>query len=274
MNDPIIVIKNSRIIFHNKSSDKLFEQYNIPSLDKIKITASLSGLENSFILLETGLKLPVNNWQEIVWMKKPSTLIFLKKSKRREIVPSQRKKVTSTLSYDTNQETVMFVKIGLDGILLSANENYCNIHQLNPEEIYTQPFLPLTHQIRKNSSLEEFLSEHNHLKQPYVFDHHMLTEDNEHYWEEWSILPIYNQSQKLVGLQGIGRDITEIKWNEEVQKVILNISQATVRENKLEDLFQWIQHELNTLMPAENMYIALCQCRKKSNIFPILCRSI
>jgi len=268
MNDPIIVIKKSRIIFHNESSNKLFEQYNIPSVNKLKVTATLAGPENSFILLDTGLKLPINNWQDIIWMKSPSTLIFLKKAKRRDITPSQRRKVTSTLSYDTNQETVMYVKIGLDGILLSANENFCNIHQLSPEEIFTHPFLPLTHQIRKNSSLEEFLTEHNHLKQPYVFDHHMLTEDNEHYWEEWSILPIYNQSQKLVGLQGIGRDITEIKWNEEVQKVILNISQATVRENKLEDLFHWIQHELNTLMPAENMYIALVNNEKNQIFFP------
>ena len=268
INDPVIVVEKNRIIFHNVSADILFHQYNIENIDGMIFSLSLDNEENSFITFDIGLKLPIQTWQDVSWMRKPALLIFLKKKKRRDDVVPLRKKVTSTLYLDSNQETVMYVKIGLDGFLISANENYCKIHQLNRNEISSQKFTPLTLQIRDNGTIEEFLQKNNHLQQPYVFEHHLLTEDNDHYWEEWSILPIYNQNLKLVGLQAIGQDITESKWNEEVQKTIYNISHATVRENRLDDIFRCIQHELNMLMPAENMYIALADYEKNQLYFP------
>ncbi len=263
MNDPIVILNDNQLIFINENAQKLFSQHALTNINEQTINSCLQLESNSYLTFENGLKIPVHSWQEILWVDKPAYLIILTKSKRRESVSLARKKVTSSLSLDSNQEQVMMVEIGLNGLLLQANDNFCAFHQIEPGEIQAYPFMPLNLQIRDNQTVEEFLTKNNHLKKPYVFEHHMLTDDKDHFWEKWTVLPVFDQNQKLISLQGIGQDITENKWNEEVQKAIFNISQATIRENKLEDIFRWIQYELNLLMPAENMYIALADYENK-----------
>ncbi|OJX38110.1 MAG: hypothetical protein BGO78_08765 [Chloroflexi bacterium 44-23] len=263
MNDPIVLVSGKKCIFHNESAFKLFKQYALVDIDTYVFTTHLDQGSNSYLSVDTGLKLPVHTWQEIIWMEEPAHLIILKKTKRRESVKSNRKKVTSSLSLDSNQEQVMMVEIDMNGNISSANESFCSAHQIEPGIFGDLPFLPLISQLRENQTIEDFLNRQSNLKKPFVFEHHMLTDDNDHFWEKWTLLPVYSQDNKLSGLQGLGQDITEVKWNEGVQKAIFNISQATIRETRLDDIFRWIQYELNLLMPAENMYIALADYEKK-----------
>ncbi len=263
MNDPIVLVSGNKCIFHNESASRLFTQYSLTDIYTYNISTHLAQGSNSYLTVDNGLKLPVHTWQEIIWMDLPAHLIILKKTKRRQSVATNRKKVTSSLSLDSNQEQVMVVEIRMDGKISSANENFCTVHEVEPENLSKLPFLPLISQLREKQTIEDFLTRQNYLQKPYVFEHHMLTDDNDHFWEKWTLLPIYSPNKELIGLQGLGQDITEAKWNEGVQKAIFNISQATIRESKLEDIFRWIQYELNLLMPAENMYIALADYDRK-----------
>ena len=263
MNDPIVLVSGNKCIFHNESASRLFTQYTLTDISSYTLTTHLAQDSNSYLTVDNGLKLPVHSWQEIIWMDLPAHLIILKKTKRRQSLAVNRKKVTSSLSLDSNQEQVMVVEIKMDGKISSANEHFCSVHEVESENLSNLLFLPLISQMREKQTIEDFLTRQNYLQKPFVFEHHMLTDDNDHFWEKWTLLPIYSPNKELIGLQGLGQDITEAKWNEGVQKAIFNISQATIRESKLEDIFRWIQYELNLLMPAENMYIALADYDRK-----------
>ena len=157
MNDPIVLISGNKCIFHNESAFKLFKQYALADISTYVLTAHLDQESNSYLLVENGLKLPVHTWQEIIWMEEPAHLIILKNSKRRESVAANRKKVTSSLSLDSNQEQVMMVEISMDGTISYANESFCIVHQIEPENLGDLPFLPLISQLRENQTIEDFL---------------------------------------------------------------------------------------------------------------------
>ncbi|MEA1964600.1 MAG: PAS domain S-box protein, partial [Candidatus Aerophobetes bacterium] len=62
---------------------------------------------------------------------------------------------------------------------------------------------------------------------------------------------------KIIGVQGIGRDITERKQNERLQQVLYNISKATNSPISLKQLYRTIHQELSTIIDTTNFYIAL-----------------
>jgi diguanylate cyclase (GGDEF)-like protein/PAS domain S-box-containing protein len=73
---------------------------------------------------------------------------------------------------------------------------------------------------------------------------------------------------KIIGVQGIGRDITERKQNEKLQEVLYNISKATNSSISLDQLYKTIHKELSTVIDATNFYIALADYQKDEVYFP------
>ena len=64
------------------------------------------------------------------------------------------------------------------------------------------------------------------------------------------------------------RDITEIKRNEIVGKVLLKISQAVSTSKSIDDLFKSIHEQLSTLMDTRNFYIAIFDRTSNKLSFP------
>ncbi|MBN2236240.1 MAG: response regulator [Bacteroidales bacterium] len=77
----------------------------------------------------------------------------------------------------------------------------------------------------------------------------------EEYWTEIIITPIEYKGEKA-GLS-INRDITDRKRAEQIQQIILNISNATQVAVNLNETMQIIQKELGYLMDTKNFFVAL-----------------
>ena len=76
------------------------------------------------------------------------------------------------------------------------------------------------------------------------------------------------EKDRIVGVQGIGRDITERKQNERLQQVLYNISQAANSPISLKQLYKTIHKELGTIIDTTNFYIALVNEKEDKIYFP------
>jgi diguanylate cyclase (GGDEF)-like protein/PAS domain S-box-containing protein len=84
----------------------------------------------------------------------------------------------------------------------------------------------------------------------------------------WERIRPLREEGKIIGVQGIGRDITERKQNERLQQVLYNISKAANSPISLNQLYKTIHRELGIIIDTTNFYIALLDEKKDEIIFP------
>lgn len=268
INDPIIIYDtNHRILFLNDSTEKILHNFTNEKIVQLSFSSFINTDQDSYLFFDFGLKLPLQSCSEIIWEEIPAWLIILKKNQRLEIYPTGESGNNGFQKSVTDMNQVMLVNISLDGMVTSANDRYNETHQTNDETGGSSVFVHFKNKNKKNSIVNQLLNPENHF-QPANFEVQVKLKNDELLWERWTVLPLLNDQQQVVAFQGIGQDITENKWNEKVEKAINEISQATVREIKLSDLFFCIQKSLNRLMPAENMYIALIDESREKLTFP------
>jgi PAS domain S-box-containing protein len=82
-------------------------------------------------------------------------------------------------------------------------------------------------------------------------------ETNSEGWLLSSKIPLRDEQNKIIGLVGINRDITERKKRETLQDSLYKISEAAHSAHNLEALYPRIHKIVSELMPANNFYIAL-----------------
>jgi len=70
-------------------------------------------------------------------------------------------------------------------------------------------------------------------------------------------VPLRDENGKIVGLVGVGRDITTRKRTEKIQEAIYAISQATISTESIDELYYSIHKILGELIHVENFFIAL-----------------
>lgn len=78
----------------------------------------------------------------------------------------------------------------------------------------------------------------------------------------------YDKNGNMAGIEGIFVDITERKRNEQLNKVLYNISQAAHSSLSLDQLYQSIHQELGSIIDTTNFYIALLNKRENKVYFP------
>ena len=92
-----------------------------------------------------------------------------------------------------------------------------------------------------------------------VFDkEEELIQPNGH--KKWLLttkLPLNNDKGEIIGIVGIGRNITERKRAEKIQQLQYNIARATISTRNLNELFNSVKNELNSILDAKNFVIAL-----------------
>ena len=90
--------------------------------------------------------------------------------------------------------------------------------------------------------------------------------------KDGTLFPVYISGSrvmldgKLQGVMAMYKDITERKRNEELNKVLYNISKAANSPITLDQLYKSIHHELGTIIDTTNFYIALVD-EKEDKIF-------
>ncbi len=85
----------------------------------------------------------------------------------------------------------------------------------------------------------------------------ILDEYGEKKWLLSSKVPLRDRDGQITGLIGIGRDITDLKHRELVQTMQFNMATAMVNRKSLQELFNFIRNDLNHLMEAENLTLAM-----------------
>ncbi|MEA2022199.1 MAG: PAS domain S-box protein, partial [Candidatus Caldatribacteriota bacterium] len=78
----------------------------------------------------------------------------------------------------------------------------------------------------------------------------------------------YDKEGKITGTEGNFIDITERKKNEQIQKVLYNISKAANSSISLDQLYPVIHKELGTIIDTTNFYIAILDQEKDKIYFP------
>lgn len=76
-------------------------------------------------------------------------------------------------------------------------------------------------------------------------------------WLLSSKLPLKDSKGKIIGLVGIGRDITVLKQREQVLTLQYNMATAMAHRKSLQELFDGIRNDLNLLMEAEYLTLAM-----------------
>ena len=87
-------------------------------------------------------------------------------------------------------------------------------------------------------------------------EHEVAGPDGRIHWMLTSKIPLHDEQGKVNGLVGIGHDITLRKRAEQIQSVLLQISNAANLINELSELFEKIRLLLGTLLDTTNFYIA------------------
>jgi PAS domain S-box-containing protein len=84
-------------------------------------------------------------------------------------------------------------------------------------------------------------------------------------WRLISKIPIFDNDNKVMGLVGFGRDITERKYHENVQNILFEIEKKSINSKDVEELLFVVRDELGTLMDTSNFFVAIYD--KESDCF-------
>lgn len=76
------------------------------------------------------------------------------------------------------------------------------------------------------------------------------------HWLLTSKLPLRDTEGRIIGLVGIGHDITKRKKSELINEALYKISEAAYTASDMNALYENIHEVIRTLMPANNFYIA------------------
>ncbi|WP_319589445.1 response regulator [uncultured Draconibacterium sp.] len=93
--------------------------------------------------------------------------------------------------------------------------------------------------------------------------------DGELYWVNSSISSLVNKAGEITHFVGVKEDITARKKLESIQQVLINISDAIVSKQSLDEFFQLIYVELTSIINTKNFFVSLYQEQTKmfSTIF-------
>ncbi|WP_457577080.1 PAS domain S-box protein [Desulfomarina sp.] len=81
-------------------------------------------------------------------------------------------------------------------------------------------------------------------------------------------VPVGNRNDKITGLCGIVRDITQQRRSEKIISTLFAISNAVNTTSDLDELYRSIHKSLGTIIDATNFFIALVDSRQKMLSFP------
>ena len=93
--------------------------------------------------------------------------------------------------------------------------------------------------------------------------------NGELFWEFAIISALKNDKGEIINFIAVKENISERKRQEQIQQIILNISNAVFSQNTLFDFIQFTRNQLSTLIDTTNFFVALYD--EDSQMFSIPC---
>lgn len=96
----------------------------------------------------------------------------------------------------------------------------------------------------------------------------LIRKDQSIIWLEQRNIPIFDETGKIVAVEGIAQDITEKRNSEILKQAIFSMAQAANSTKNLNELYAVVHNTISTIMPANNFYIALLNSKTNEISFP------
>ncbi|MGD9977309.1 MAG: response regulator [Bacteroidales bacterium] len=103
--------------------------------------------------------------------------------------------------------------------------------------------------VEEQNNLDEYFSK------PIVTK--LVKKDDTAIWLELRNIPVYDETGKVIAIEGIAQDITEKRNAEILKQAIFNIAQASSNTKNLTELYVEVHKIISSIMPASNFYIAI-----------------
>ena len=145
------------------------------------------------------------------------------------------------------------------GRYISVNRLFRKLRGYKKEELIGKKFIHFIDSESRQESIENYKKALSGKAVEYELN--LLNKDGEKRIYRERLRPL-KENGKIIGVQGIGRDITERKQNEKLQQVLYNISRAANSSISLGQLYPLIHQELNKIIDATNFHISLSNKNK------------
>ncbi len=136
-----------------------------------------------------------------------------------------------------------------DGTLTFVNDAYCRFFGRSREELIGRSFTELLPEEARTEALAYVRALMNN-QQPGLYEHRVISGTGGIGWHEWNDRVIRNSDGKIIELQGIGRDITELKRAKRDARERRREVTHLTRVASLGELSGALAHELNQPLTA------------------------
>jgi len=114
-------------------------------------------------------------------------------------------------------------RIDREGLFTYVNDTCCRIFGKKREELLGSPFIPYVHEEDMEYLLTNLEKVHQHPHRVQIA--HRLVTPSGFYWMHWENSAIFSDSGDIVEIQSVGRDITEMKLQQQKLELILKAAQ-------------------------------------------------
>ena len=146
-----------------------------------------------------------------------------------------------------NTQQEMICRFKPDTRLTFVNQAYCDYFDKSEEELLGSKYLELIPEENHEFILNK-LEEIAEKKETVTYQHQVKATNGSLKWQEWTDYPIFNDEDRLIAYQSIGRDITERKERERALKEAKREAEAA-NQAKSEFLAN-MSHEIRTPLNA------------------------
>lgn len=137
------------------------------------------------------------------------------------------------------------------------SERVAEVLGYTPEEMLGKTdteFTPVGEADRADTYLREQIALHGRLTD---MENRIITKDGREVIVLTNAVPILGEGGRLIGYRGVDKDITERKYSEQIQDALNSISGSALSAPDINSFLQSLHGVLQTIMPAQNMYVAL-----------------
>ncbi|MDW8202564.1 MAG: PAS domain S-box protein, partial [Cyanobacteriota bacterium SKYGB_h_bin112] len=129
-------------------------------------------------------------------------------------------------------QTDLIIKVDPDNHLVFVSPSYCELFGKTDAELLNQPYLPVVHEDDQERTAKAYSLLH---QPPYVcyLEHRTMTKDGWR-WLGWSFKAILNADAQVVGMVGVGRDITQLKQTQQALQQLNQFLELKVEERTAE----------------------------------------
>jgi PAS domain S-box-containing protein len=123
-------------------------------------------------------------------------------------------------------QTEFICRFRPDGTHVFVNGAYCRYFGMTREEIVGSRFIPQIHPDDR-AALERHFASLTPDHQIDVIDHRIIMPDKSIKWQRWSDRAIFSKDGVVIEYQSVGRDITDLKKAQEVDRLLSSIVRST-----------------------------------------------